>query len=132
MPKSIFYSMRIPVEKEIVMKKAILKAIEYGQSAAKLADSFGVSKSTVYKYRRALRNQGFVKKNENGIYVLTNNKFSALMASASKEREPQPTNNCEERLQEKLQQIRQATSSQQELEDDKGLLKKIFGKFKKS
>jgi predicted transcriptional regulator len=68
--------MRIPAEKELSMKKAILKAIENGESPAKLAPSFGVSKSTIYKYRRALRNQGFIKKNENDIYVITQNKFS--------------------------------------------------------
>ncbi|MDE4971868.1 hypothetical protein NAI46_09665, partial [Francisella tularensis subsp. holarctica] len=41
-----------------------------------LADSFGVSKSLIYKYRRALRVQGFIRKNENDRYVITQNKFS--------------------------------------------------------
>ncbi|MDE4998976.1 hypothetical protein NAI79_12220, partial [Francisella tularensis subsp. holarctica] len=43
---------------------------------AQLADSFGVSKSLIYKYRRALRDQGFLRKNENDMYVITQNKFS--------------------------------------------------------
>ena len=68
--------MKIPAEKEFAMKKAILKAIELGKSPAQLAPSFGVSKSTIYKYRRMLRDQGFIYKNENDIYVITENKFS--------------------------------------------------------
>jgi len=68
--------MKIPAEKEFAMKKAILKAIESGKSPAQLAPSFGVSKSTIYKYRRMLRDQGFIYKNENDIYVITENKFS--------------------------------------------------------
>lgn len=74
--------MKIPAEKEFAMKKAILKAIELGKSPAQLALSFGVSKSTIYKYRRMLRDQGFIYKNENDIYVVTENKFS------SKEKNP--------------------------------------------
>ena len=68
--------MKILPEKELVIKKAIIKAVESGQSAAKLADGFGVSKSTIYKYRRILRDKGFIKKNENNVYVITANKFS--------------------------------------------------------
>ncbi|WP_150464786.1 helix-turn-helix domain-containing protein [Francisella sp. SYW-2] len=68
--------MKIPNEKEFAIKKAILKAIEQGYSVAQLADGFGVSRSLIYKYRRALRDQGFIKKNENDVYVITENKFS--------------------------------------------------------
>ncbi|QIW10772.1 helix-turn-helix domain-containing protein [Francisella sp. LA112445] len=68
--------MKIPASKELDIKKAILKAIENNTSPAKLADSFGVSKSTIYKYRRGLVEQGFIQKNENGVYVISPNKFS--------------------------------------------------------
>ncbi|MEY8767620.1 FTL_1293 family small RNA FtrC-regulated protein [Francisella philomiragia] len=68
--------MKIPNEKEFAIKKAILKAIEQGYSVAQLADGFGVSRSLIYKYRRVLRDQGFIRKNENDMYVITENKFS--------------------------------------------------------
>ena len=68
--------MKIPASKELDIKKAILKAIENNMSPAKLADNFGVSKSTIYKYRRELADQGFIQKNENGIYIISPNKFS--------------------------------------------------------
>lgn len=68
--------MKIPHQKEFAMKKAIMIAIEKGESVSALASYFGVSKSTIYKYRRALRDQGFIVKNENDIYVVTENKFS--------------------------------------------------------
>jgi transposase-like protein len=68
--------MRIPAEKEVAMKKSILHAIENGTSVAALANKFGTSKSTIYKYRRALRDLGYIKKNENDVYVITDNKFS--------------------------------------------------------
>lgn len=68
--------MKIPAGKEFAIKKAILKAIEHDYSPAQLADSFGVSKGLIYKYRRALRDQGFIRKNENYVYVITENKFS--------------------------------------------------------
>ncbi len=68
--------MRIPAEKEVSMKKSILHAIENGTSVAALASKFGTSKSTIYKYRRALRDLGFINKNENDVYVITDNKFS--------------------------------------------------------
>lgn len=54
--------MKIPNEKEFAIKKAILKAIEQGYSVAQLADGFGVSRSLIYKYRRVLRDQGFIRK----------------------------------------------------------------------
>ncbi|QLE78269.1 helix-turn-helix domain-containing protein [Francisella sp. Scap27] len=68
--------MKIPHQKEFAMKKAIMIAIEKGESVSKLASYFGVSKSTIYKYRRSLRDQGFIIKNENEVYVVTENKFS--------------------------------------------------------
>lgn len=68
--------MKIPTQKEFAIKKAIMLAIEKGESVAKLSPYFGVSKSTIYKYRRVLREQGFIIKNENDIYVITENKFS--------------------------------------------------------
>ena len=75
----IFCGMKIPAEKEFAIKKAILKAIEHGYTLAQLADGFGVSKSLIYKYRRALRDQGFIRKNKNDIYVITQNKFSLII-----------------------------------------------------
>lgn len=68
--------MKIPHQKEFAIKKAIMIAIEKGENVSKLASYFGVSKSTIYKYRRSLRDQGFVIKNENEVYVVTENKFS--------------------------------------------------------
>ncbi|MED7789378.1 replication/maintenance protein RepL [Francisella sp. 19X1-34] len=76
--------MRIPASKELDIKKAILKAIENNTSPAKLADSFGVSKSTIYKYRRGLAEQGFIKKNENGAYIIQPNKFSTKSSDVPK------------------------------------------------
>ncbi|WP_150468145.1 replication/maintenance protein RepL [Francisella sp. SYW-9] len=76
--------MRIPASKELDIKKAILKAIENNTSPAKLADSFGVSKSTIYKYRRGLTEQGFIKKNENGAYIIQPNKFSTKSSEVPK------------------------------------------------
>jgi len=69
--------MKILPEKELAIKRAIIKAVESGHSAAKLADGFGVSKSTIYKYRRILRDQGFIRKNENDAYIITANRFSS-------------------------------------------------------
>ena len=68
--------MKIPASRELAIKKAILKAVENNVSPAKLADNFGVSKSTIYKYRRELAEQGFIQKNENDIYIISPNKFS--------------------------------------------------------
>lgn len=135
--------MKIPAEKEFAIKKAILKAIEHGYSPAQLADGFGVSKSLIYKYRRALRDQGFIRKNENDIYVITQNKFSIKprMPESGKldlddetKDKPQPTqqannqnlqqnlidepqpeiNRTEIKIQEKLQQIREIQLQQQQ------------------
>lgn len=75
--------MKILPEKELAIKKAIIKAVETGHSAAVLAESFSVSKSTIYKYRRILKDQGFIKKNENGVYVITTNKFSTQAQSVA-------------------------------------------------
>lgn len=135
--------MKIPAEKEFAIKKAILKAIEHGYSPAQLADSFGVSKSLIYKYRRALKDQGFIRKNENDIYVITENKFSIkprmpksrkldldddikdqpqqtqqannqdIQQSVIDEPKPQ-INRTEIKIQEKLQQIRQIQLQQQQ------------------
>ncbi|AIT09908.1 hypothetical protein LO80_07965 [Candidatus Francisella endociliophora] len=149
--------MRIPVQKEIAMKRAIFNAIKNGQSAAKLADGFGVSKSTIYKYRRALRDQGFVKKNENDVYVVTQSKFLEDISSKpskniTKENtsignpEKQTpsidtpdmattntqTHNTEEKIQEKLREIRMTRVAAQQAEENTGLFKKFFNKFKKS
>lgn len=153
--------MKIPAEKEFAIKKAILKAIEHGYIPTQLADVFGVSKSLIYKYRRALRDQGFIRKNENDIYVITQNKFSIKprMPETGKLKldddikdpsqqtqqtinqdiqqpvinEPQfETNHVEIKIQQKLQQIRQIQLQQQNAANqDKGLFKKILGKFKK-
>lgn len=68
--------MKIPASRELAIKRAILKAIENNVSPAKLADNFGVSKSTIYKYRRELADQGFIQKNKNNIYIISPNKFS--------------------------------------------------------
>ena len=141
--------MKIPAEKEFAIKKAILKAIEHGYSPAQLADSFGVSKSLIYKYRRALRDQGFIRKNENDIYIITENKFSIKPRMPESGKldldddikdqlqqtqqannqdiqqpvidEPKPQiNRTEIKIQEKLQQIRQTSYS-----NNKTLLLKI-------
>ena len=151
--------MKIPAEKEFAIKKAILKAIEHGYSPAQLADSFGVSKSLIYKYRRALRDQGFIRKNENDIYVITENKFSIKPRVPESGKldldddikdqlhqtqqannqdiqqpvidEPKPQiNRTEIKIQEKLQQI-QLQQQQNAATQDKGLFKKILDKFKK-
>ncbi|MBK2357236.1 FTL_1293 family small RNA FtrC-regulated protein [Francisella hispaniensis] len=135
--------MKIPAEKEFAIKKAILNAIEHGYSPAQLADGFGVSKSLIYKYRRALRDQGFIRKNENDIYVITQNKFSIkprmpesgklnldddtkdkpqLTQQASSQELKQPiidepkteVSPTEIKLQEKLQQIREIQLQQQQ------------------
>ncbi|ALB01292.1 hypothetical protein ACH24_00385 [Francisella persica ATCC VR-331] len=153
--------MKIPADKEFAIKKAILKAIEHGYSPAQLADSFGVSKSLIYKYRRALKDHGFIRKNENDIYIITENKFSIKprMPESSKldldddikdqQQQTQQTNNqdiqppvidepkpqinrAEIKIQEKLQQIRQIQLQQQNTAtQDKGFFKKILDKFKK-
>ncbi|APD51009.1 FTL_1293 family small RNA FtrC-regulated protein [Francisella hispaniensis] len=135
--------MKIPAEKEFAIKKAILNAIEHGYSPAQLADGFGVSKSLIYKYRRALRDQGFIRKNENDIYVITQNKFSIkprmpesgklnldddtkdkpqLTQQASSQELKRPiidepkteVSPTEIKLQEKLQQIREIQLQQQQ------------------
>ncbi|KEI34790.1 FTL_1293 family small RNA FtrC-regulated protein [Allofrancisella frigidaquae] len=139
--------MRIPAEREFVIKKAVFKAIKKNESPAKLANSFGISKSTIYKYRRALRDQGFIKKNENGIYVAVENKFSIkkaipqsgdLFSTTTKNHfaEPEYTkitdipvrDDIEQRLQSKVQEMRKI---KQEHDNEKGVFKKLLGKFKK-
>ncbi len=138
--------MKILPEKELAMKKAIIKAIENGQSAAKLADHFGVSKSSIYKYRRILREQGFITKDENDNFVITDIKFSkqtdkAISVEAEKNPDVKevekteftslkevPTNETmEQRLQDKIEKMR----GTYEENEDKGLMNKIFGFFKK-
>ncbi|MFV9973226.1 MAG: hypothetical protein AB8V06_07720 [Francisella endosymbiont of Hyalomma asiaticum] len=135
--------MKIPAEKEFAIKKEIFKAIEHGYSPAQLADSFSVSKSLIYKYRRALRDKGFIRKNENDVYVITENKFSIKprMPESGKldldddiKDQPQQTrqannqdiqqrvidepkpqiNRTEIKIQEKIQQIRQIQLQQQQ------------------
>lgn len=138
--------MKILPEKELAMKKAIIKAIENGQSAAKLADHFGVSKSSIYKYRRILREQGFITKSENDNFILTDIKFSkqtdkAISVEAEKNSDIKevgeteftnlkevPTDEAmEQRLQDKIEKMR----GTYEENGDKGLMNKIFGFFKK-
>lgn len=150
--------MRIPAEKEFAMKKAILKAIEAGHSPAQLAPSFGVSKSTIYKYRRMLRDQGFIKKNENDVYVITENKFSTKannpksgdlfeaqeappvvleldleqMKSQTQKKQIKEMKDIPTRdeMEQRLQsKIEQMRNSQQEDSQNKNLLKKFLGKF---
>lgn len=137
--------MRILPEKELAMKKAIIEAIENGQSAAKLADQFGVSKSSIYKYRRILREQGFISKDESGNFVVTDVKFSKKendvraigveqKPTTQKTEEvsiPKETHNdeaTEQRLQDKIEKMR---NTSEEVQEDKGLMNKIFGFFKK-
>jgi DNA-binding transcriptional regulator YhcF (GntR family) len=137
--------MKILPEKELAIKKAIIKAIENGQSAAKLADHFGVSKSSIYKYRRILREQGFITKDENDNFVITDVKFSkktndANPIEAEKKPEvekiaetsaPKETHNdeaMEQRLQDKIEKMRDSSENVQE---NKSLINKIFSFFKK-
>ena len=68
--------MSIPSQRELSIKRSIIKAIETGSSVSALAQNFGISKSSIYKYRRSLRDLGYIKKNENGVYVVSENKFS--------------------------------------------------------
>ena len=138
--------MKILPEKELAMKKAIIKAIENGQSAAKLADHFGVSKSSIYKYRRILREQGFITKDENDNFILTDIKFSkqadnTTSVEAEKNSDIKevgeteftnlkevPTDIAmEKRLQDKIEKMR----GTYEENEDKGLMNKIFVFFKK-
>ena len=142
--------MKISFEQELFMKKSILYAIENNYSMTQLADHFGVSKSTIYKYRRHLRDQGFIKKNENGIYFVVNNKFSKRLEKSQipqsdltptiekKEiiEKVKPQKDCIQleldmkiRTQNKLQSIR----DEKKLEKYKntGFLTKILRKFKK-
>ena len=139
--------MKILPEKELAIKKAIIKAVESGHSAAKLADGFGVSKSTIYKYRRILREQGFITKDENDNFILTDIKFSkqtdkTISVEAEKNSDVKevkkteftslkevPTDETmEQRLQDKIEKMRNSSESVQE---DKGIINKIFGFFKK-
>ncbi len=137
--------MKILPEKELAIKKAIIKSIENGQSAAKLADHFGVSKSSIYKYRRILREQGFITKDQNDNFVITDVKFSKktndtnpIEAEKKPEVEkiaetsaPKETHNdeaMEQRLQDKIEKMRDSSENVQE---NKGLINKIFGFFKK-
>ncbi|QIV96550.1 ArsR family transcriptional regulator [Allofrancisella inopinata] len=141
--------MRIPYENEFIIKKSILKAIEKNASPAKLASSFGISKSTIYKYRRALRDQGFVKKNENGIYVIVVNKFSiqhpteefdnsfslaietCTPAKYTKIKDTSMRDDIEQRLQSKVEEMRMR-KTKQEHDNEKGVFKKLLRKFKKN
>ena len=133
--------MRILPEKELAMKKAIIKAIENGQSSAKLADHFGVSKSSIYKYRRILREQGFITKNECGNFVVTDVKFSkkendirpAKVKNKTEVQKTEPTvtvadDTVEQRIQDKMEKMR---NSSEKVQEDKGLINKIFGFFRK-
>ena len=139
--------MRILPEKELAMKKAIIKAIENGQSSAKLADHFGVSKSSIYKYRRILREQGFISKDESGNFVITDVKFSkkendarpAEVENKTEVKETEPTvtvtvtptatdDAMEQRLHDKMEKMR---DSSEKVQEDKGLMNKILGFFKK-
>ena len=151
--------MKIPHGKELAIKKAIIKAVESGHSAAKLANGFGVSKSTIYKYRRILRGQGFIKKNENDLYIITANKFSkqsqniatgelsleinyeekndtalekVILVEETKEytsiTEIATDKAMEERLQSKIKKMR---DHYEKAYEDRGLINKFFGFFKK-
>ena len=93
--------MKLPQEKIIKIKKSILKAIELGESPAKLGVKFGVSKSTIYKYRRELKELGFIKKNENDIYVVVGNKFSTK-SKTNLETEPLDLSYNDDNKQEEL------------------------------
>ena len=135
--------MKILPQKELAMKRAIIKTIENGHSSAKLADHFGVSKSTIYKYRRILREQGFITKDENDNFIITDIKFS--------KQEPitQPEESASEQINNKendLIEIRYADTNQdmeQRLQSkiekmhatfenaEKGLIQKFFSRFKK-
>lgn len=152
--------MRIPAKKELAIKKSIMKAIESGNSVSALANHFGISKSTIYKYRRAMRDLGFIKKNENDVYVITENKFSSRKAApkTSKldlsfrkdvEKEYIDVSKIQETLEtQDISEVEPVKNLHQKQNKDlfiqnrvakpvvavkeKGLLKKIFGKLKKT
>ncbi|ASG67456.1 hypothetical protein fh0823_00500 [Francisella halioticida] len=153
--------MKIPASKELDIKKAILKAIESNTSPAKLADSYGVSKSTIYKYRRMLADQGFIKKNENGAYIIQPNKFSTKPSDVPKTADLElsyqneslevknsdsthtkedhhlqstdqtESKECEEVEVKILKKKQNFTPTKESNIENKGLFKKFLGKFKK-
>mgnify|MGYP000569054503 CR=1 FL=1 len=68
--------MKLTFEKELAIKRSVIQATEKGVGVSKLAEHFGVSKSTIYKYRRILTEQGFLIKESDGIYLVAENKYS--------------------------------------------------------
>ncbi len=136
--------MKILPEKKLAIKNAIIKAIENGQNAAKLSEHFGVSKSSIYKFRRILREQGFIAKDENDNFIVTDVKFYKQTSDASSikveekskieevleiltPKESQDDKAMENRLQDKITQMRDSSVTQKE---EKGIINKIFGFFK--
>jgi hypothetical protein len=76
--------MKLSFEKELAIKKAILYGTENNVSIANYADGFGVSKSTIYKYRRILVEQGFIAKEFDGSYSIVENKYSKKISTKPK------------------------------------------------
>ncbi|GAB4222262.1 MAG: hypothetical protein Kow0076_3030 [Francisella sp.] len=150
--------MKIPAEKEFQIKKAILISIEKEESPAKLADFFGVSKSLIYKYRRELCYKGFIRKNENNVYVITHNKFSIKPKQPesgkldldsnidnleTQHNTPENKNNKQKleksqvqlnskiKIQDHLKQDIKLQQKQKSVKQNKSILKNIISKFKK-
>ncbi|APC97903.1 FTL_1293 family small RNA FtrC-regulated protein [Francisella frigiditurris] len=141
--------MKIPREKELAIKKAIIQCIEKNESAAKLADDLGISKSTIYKYRKALVDQGFLIKESDGSFSTVENKYSTkpskkpkmhtLDLSFNESSESDLEENIEEPLKrEEVELIIKEDFSKLETIDSEfdnentGLIKKIFNKFRRS
>ena len=76
--------MKLTFEKELAIKRGVIKATEKGIGVSKLAEHFGVSKSTIYKYRRILTEQGFLIKESDGVYLVAQNKYSNKSSSQPK------------------------------------------------
>jgi len=76
--------MKLPFEKELAIKKAILYGTENNVNITNYADGFGISKSTIYKYRRMLVEQGFIAKESDGSYSIVENKYSKKASTKPK------------------------------------------------
>lgn len=149
--------MKIPREKELAIKKAIIQCIEKNESAAKLADDLGISKSTIYKYRKALVDQGFLIKESDGSFSTVENKYStkpskkpkmhtldlSFNESSKSDLEEIPEENIEENIEEPLKReeveliIKEDFSKLETIDsefdnENTGLIKKIFNKFRRS
>ncbi|MFC4892504.1 HTH domain-containing protein [Pseudofrancisella aestuarii] len=153
--------MKIPREKELAIKRAIIQCIEKNESAAKLADDLGISKSTIYKYRKALVDQGFLIKESDGSFSTVENKYSTKQSKKPKmhtldlsfnespesDLEETPKENIEETPKENIEETLKREEVELIIKEDfsrletidsefdnenTGLIKKIFNKFRRS